>query len=118
MCKCKVCRKEFRYGDENSPCLIDKKWRKVVNFYNLGNYEKEASRLYSVKFNEWEELNGYDWEKTNSFEEKDEYHLYICSDCMEKALGRKIMPTDLSTSQSKLDGGWYYNKAFEESYFK
>lgn len=108
MCRCKVCNKEFIYGDENSPCLIDKKWRKVVNFYNLNSYEKRAKKLYS-KVDPWLDEN---------FIDKDEYHLYICSDCMEKALGRKIMPTDLSTSQSKLDGGWYYNKAFEESYFK
>ena len=107
MCKCKVCNKTFEYGDENSPCLTDKKWRKVVNFYNLGNYEKKAKRL-CAKADPW--LN-------ENFEDKDEYHLYICSDCMEKALGRKILPTDLSVPQAKSMGWWYYNKAFEESYF-
>jgi hypothetical protein len=117
-CKCKVCGKEFRYGDENSPCLIDEKWEKVVNFYNLGDYEKKASMLHSEKFNEWEELNDYDWEKLDSFEEKDEYHLYICYNCMEKALGRKITHNDLPTPKAKTDGVWYYNKEFEENYFK
>lgn len=118
-CKCKVCGKEFWYGDENSPCLIDKKWRKIVNFYNLGLYEKKASKLYAKNFHKWEELNGYDWETPNEFIDKDEYHLYICSDCMERALGRKIMPSDLSTSKAKTDGlDWYYNKAFEEKHFK
>lgn len=117
-CKCKVCGKEFWYGDENSPCLIDKKWRKIVNFYNLGLYEKKASKLYAKNFNRWEELNGYDWETPNEFIDKDEYHLYICSDCMENALGRKIMPSDLPTVDVKIDGEWYYNKAFEEKYFK
>lgn len=117
-CKCKVCGKRFSYGDKNSPCLTNKKWRDVVKFYNLEKYEKEASKLYHIKFNEWEELNNYDLESPDTFEEKDEYHLYICSECMEKALGRKILPTDLSTPQAKLDGRWYYNKAFEESYFE
>lgn len=108
-CKCKVCGKQFEYGDENSPCLTDKKWRRVVNFYNLGLYEKKANKLYS-KFDPW-----FD----EKFVDKDEYHLYICSDCMEKALGRKILPSDLSTPQAKIDGlSWYFNKAFEEKYFK
>jgi len=106
-CKCKVCGKQFSYGDKNSPCLTDKKWRRIVNFYNLRNYEKKASKLY-VKADPW--LN-------ENFVDKDEYHLYICSDCMEKALGRKILPSDLSTAQGKIDGMWYYNKEFEESYF-
>lgn len=118
MCRCKVCGKHFRYGDKESPCLTDERWKQVVDFYNLSKYEKKASRLYSKKFNEWEELNNYDWEKLNSFQDKDEYHLYICYDCMEKAFGRKILPTDLSTTQAKLEGMWYYNKEFEENYFK
>ena len=79
-CKCKVCGKQFEYGDENSPCLTDKKWKRVVNFYNLGLYEKKARKLYA-KFDPWLD---------EDFVDKDEYHLYICSDCMEKALGRKI----------------------------
>ena len=117
-CKCKVCGKEFFYGDKTSPCLTDKKWRRIVNFYNLGLYEKKASKLYAKNFHKWEEINNYDWETPNEFLDKDEYHLYICSDCMEKALGRKIMPSDLSTSDAKINGfEWYYNKEFEETYF-
>lgn len=109
MCKCKVCGKIFEYGDKHSPCLTDKKWRKVVNFYNLGLYEKKAEKLYT-KADAW--LN-------EDFVDKDEYHLYICYDCMEKALGRKILPSDLYTARAKIEGmSWYYNKAFEESYFK
>lgn len=109
MCKCKVCGKQFKYGDENSPCLTDKKWRRIVNFYNLRNYEIKASKLYTKA----------DPLLNEDFVDKDEYHLYICSDCMENALGRKIMPTDLSTPKAKIDGfDWYYNKAFEEHYFK
>ena len=107
-CKCKVCGKRFEYGDKNSACLIDERWKEVVNFYNLGKYEKKASRLYS---------DADPWINEN-FVDKDEYHLYICSDCMEKALGRRILPTDLSTPKSKLEGMWYYNKEFEDSYFK
>jgi len=107
-CKCKVCGKQFEYGDKNSPCLVDKKWRKIVNFYNLRNYEIKANKLYSA-VDPW--LN-------ENFVDKDEYHLYICSDCMEKALGRKILKSDLITTSAKTEGLWYFNKEFEEYYFK
>lgn len=117
-CKCKVCGKQFEYGDKNSPCLVDKKWMEIVDFYNLRDYEKKASLLHSIKLNEWEELNDYNWEKLSSFEDKDEYHLYICSDCMEKALGRKIIPSDLYEAEGKKMGMWHYNFEFEKYYFK
>ena len=107
-CKCKVCGKEFEYGDKNSPCLTDEKWKEVVNFYNLGAYEEKASELLAEN-DPW--LN-------ENFVDKDEYHLYICSDCMEKALGRKILQTDLSIPDAKAKGMWYYNFEFENSYFK
>ena len=117
-CKCKVCGKSFEYGDKNSPCLTNERWKQVVDFYNLGKYEKRALRLYTKNLNKWEELNYYDLETSNDFEDKDEYHLYICSDCMEKALGRRILPADLYTAQGKIEGRWHYNKEFEETYFK
>lgn len=107
-CKCKVCGKKYHYGDRNSPCLTDEKWKEVVDFYNLGEYEKKALELY-FEVDPWLD---------EDFEDKDEYHLYICSDCMEKALGRKIIPTDLSTASAKKEGRWYYNKEFENYYFK
>ena len=45
------------------------------------------------------------------FVDKDEYHLYICSDCMEKALGRKLLKTDLIGENIQ------FNKDFENNYF-
>lgn len=107
-CKCKVCGKRFVYGDENSPCLVDEVWKKVVKYYNLENYEKKAERLH-FEADPW--LN-------ENYEDKDEYHLYICSDCMEKALGRKLLMTDLSEAEAKSKGLWYYNYKFEKYYFK
>lgn len=107
-CKCKVCGKPFEYGDKNSPCLTNERWKQVVDFYNLGKYEKKASKLLS-EADPW--LN-------DDFVDEDKYHLYICSDCMEKALGRKILPTDLFTAEAKAKGRWYYNLEFENSYFK
>lgn len=103
-CKCKVCGKEFEYGDENSPMLTDKKWRRVVNFYNLKGYEERAKRLYT-KYAPYPTI----W-NAGEIEDRDEWHLYICSDCMEKALGRKILPSDLMTAVP-------FNKAFEDYYF-
>ena len=88
--------------------MTNKKWREIVTFYNLRNYEIKAKKLYD-KTDPWLD---------EDFVDKDEYHLYICSDCMEKALGRKILPSDLLTAQGKIDGLWYYNKEFEKTYFK
>ena len=107
-CKCKVCGKTYRFGDRNSPCLINERWKEVVDFYNLSDYEKKASDLYA---------DADPWLNEN-FVDKDEYHLYICSDCMEKALGRKILPEDLSTAKAKEEGRLYHNMEFEQYYFK
>lgn len=40
--KCTVCNKEFYYGDHNSPMFIDEVWNKIINYFKLTNFEKEA----------------------------------------------------------------------------
>ena len=101
-CKCKVCGKEFYYGDKESPMLKNDVWNSIVRHYGLSEYEEKAFELYSkVNF-------GF----RRKFRDKDEYHLYICSDCMEKALGRKILKSDLIGEDVPL------NREFEETYFK
>ena len=101
MCKCKVCNKTFVYGDKNSPMLKNEIWNDIVSFYNLNDYEEEAFQAYKrVNF-------GF----RKRFIDKDKYHLYICSECMEKALGRKILKSDLIGENVPL------NEEFEESYF-
>lgn len=104
MCKCKVCGKEIEYCGDNSPMLNDDIWKQVVDFYNLGNYEKEAFEVFMKAYKRWK--------RRSKFNDKDEYHLYICTDCMEKALGRKLLKTDLIGSNVP------FNEEFEKSYFQ
>lgn len=98
-CKCQVCGKRFAYCDEQSPMLKESVWNRIVNFYNLGEYEKEADKRFHENY-----------EISRGF--SDDEHLFICYECMEKALGRKIEPSDL------INIGVPLNMAFEEMYFK
>ena len=80
---CKICKKEFNYGDKNSPMLKNLVWNRIVSFYKLTNYEKEASHRFHTK-----------WHKgIHDFIPND--HLFLCYECMEKALGRKLTKEDL-----------------------
>lgn len=45
--KCTVCNKEFYYGDHNSPMFIDEVWNKIINYFKLTNFEKEAAKKFS-----------------------------------------------------------------------
>lgn len=101
MCRCKVCNKSFIYGDKNSPMLNQEIWDNIVDFYNLRDYETEAYIRYSKQ--------NFGFKK--KFKDKDEYHLYLCIDCMEKALGRKLTRKDLIGENVPL------NQEFEEWYF-
>ena len=98
-CTCQVCKKKFAYGDEQSPMLSDKVWNKVVKFYDLEEYEKEADERFEKNYN-----------YKNHF--SDDEHLFLCYECMEKALGRKIKPSDLIGHDVPL------NVEFEKMYFK
>lgn len=43
-CICKNCGRKFLYGDCQSPMLNNKRWKEVVQFYGLSDYEKEAEK--------------------------------------------------------------------------
>ena len=43
MCKCKVCNRQFHYGDEWSPMFTNKIWFDLLDFYNLWRYEAEEA---------------------------------------------------------------------------
>ena len=98
-CKCQVCGKRFAYGDEQSPMLKNNVQNKIVKFYNLEEYEIEADRKFYKNYS-----------KSHGF--YDDEHLFICYECMEKALGRRIEFSDL------INIGVPLNIAFEEMYFK
>lgn len=95
-CKCKVCDKRFGYFSDQSPMLREDIWKKVVQHYNLEIYELEAGERYD-----------------NRVDNKmvDDEHLFICYECMEKALGRKLLKEDL------INVGVPFNSQFEKMYF-
>ena len=70
MCKCicKNCGRYFLYGDCQSPMLSNKRWKEVVQFYNLSKYEKEAIERYD------EHLLRAGWRA----KEIENEHLYLC----------------------------------------
>lgn len=92
MIKCKVCSKQFEYGDSESPMLTGEKWNEVVKFYGLEKFEKQA------------------FFRSNFPIEDETAHLFICKDCMEDALGRKLTEEDLN--------GSLFNYEFIVKYFK
>ena len=72
--KCTVCNKEFYYGDHNSPMFIDEVWNKIINYFKLTNFEKEAAK----KFSSYYKGGGKDYYP--------DHHVFICSECAEMAL--------------------------------
>lgn len=96
--KCTVCNKEFYYGDHNSPMFIDEVWNKIINYFKLTNFEKEAAK----KFSSYHKGGGKDYYP--------DHHVFICSECAEKALGREITDKDINDS--------LFNIPFREKYFK
>ena len=107
-CTCNGCGKKFRYGDENSPVLNNRLWRSLLTYYQISEDEEYArERKYLGIYKKWK-MSG---EKDDSlFEEmrKPEYHVLFCTDCMEKAFGRKLMAQDIQDCP--------YNSEFREKY--
>lgn len=104
MGKCKNCGKELKYCGDDSPMLKNDIWNHIVSFYNLESYEKNAFKDFMIAYKKWKRGN-------DKFNDKDEYHLYLCTDCMEKALGRKLLKSDLVGENVS------FNKNFEKRYF-
>lgn len=69
---CRVCSKRFDYDGLYSPMLTDERWKEVYEHYGFT-------------------------EDDDSFEDDDS--LYICLECMEKALGRELVRDDVNDSQ-------------------
>lgn len=105
MCRCKVCNKQFKYGDEQSPMFVDKIWRDLLDFYNLWRYEAEAESAFHHAYSKYKKGPRF-----AAFCDKDEYHCYICYECAEKALGRKLTKDDINDS--------IFNEPFVKFYFK
>lgn len=105
MCKCKVCNRQFHYGDEWSPMFTDKVWWDLLDFYNLWRYEAEAKAAFHKAWHEYKR-----GPRLTPFANGENYHCYICYECAEKALGRKLTLEDINDS--------LLNKPFKKLYFK
>ena len=112
MCKCCICNKEFEYGDKWSPMLKNEIWDQILNFYRLNELEKERWNLYDSIYSvilmiRSEKAKEKLYEALNS----ELLHTYICYECMEKALGRKLTYNDFISNNTP------FNKEFEKNYF-
>lgn len=99
-CTCKHCGKKFAYGDKNSPMLKNDVWNYIVTTLGLREYELQATRQFDEAYSGKRQVK-----------DKEEYHLYLCTDCMEKTLGRKLTQEDLIGENVLI------NKEFEKHYF-
>lgn len=67
-------------------CLLI--WNKIINYFKLTNFEKEAAKKFSSYY------KGEDYP---------DHHVFICSECAEKALGREITDKDINDLISHLE---------------
>lgn len=81
-CFCSVCDRSFQYGDAISPVFTDEIWSFLVSHYNLSEHEKNAAE-------ELVKLRGADLSNRNA-------HTFICYDCAEKALQRRVLLSDIT----------------------
>lgn len=96
--RCTVCNKAFHYGDYNSPMFVNKIWNEIITHYKLADFEKEATRRF------------YSFIKKGDRSYRQDCHVFVCSECAEKALSRKITNDDINDSE--------FNIPFRKRYFK
>lgn len=114
MCNCSVCNKEFKYGDKNSPMLKNDVWDAVLKHYNLKEEEIEKEEIFYKLYHVKEHIIKSKLAKDiiDGVLNSKLLHTYICTDCMEKALGRKLTKDDLIGENIP------FNIEFEKEYFK
>lgn len=98
-CHCTVCDRAFEYGDAVSPMFDDGIWDRLIAYYHLAEHEAEAFAYQK------QALSDGDWPYCSDRKA----HTYICADCAEKALGRRIRMSDLNGSD--------FNEEFTKAYF-
>ena len=110
-CTCSGCGKKYTYGDENSPVVLNRIWAKLLEFYRITEDEEYAREKKFLKlYKKWKEASGEEKEAIHEKMCGPEYHVYFCTDCIEKALGRKITKHDIQLCP--------YNEEFMAKYFK
>lgn len=99
--RCTKCKTKFEYGDHMSPMFNEAIWKEIIEKAGLSEYEKIAKE----KYNKW---NG------NPSTDRYCYHTYICYECAEKLLGRKIRLSDLNNSWFNVPFLMFYFDMTEE----
>ena len=94
---CCVCGKPIEYDGVDSVMLLDDKWDQVLDFYNLHQYEKDASRRAQKFYKKCDRRGGLHLKAPKNI------HTFVCNDCIEKALGRPIEITDINDSPFNQD---------------
>ena len=111
-CTCTGCGKKYTYGDENSPVVLPRVWNLLLGHYGISEEEEyEKEKAFLKLYNKWKNMPEGD--KKNALHEKmsgPDYHTYFCTDCMEKALGRKLTRYDIQNCP--------YNNEFRAKYLK
>lgn len=89
---CTACGKEYLYSD--SPILVPKSWKKVVEYYGLSKFEKKSKELFSTLYPYAQCVSPKDKEKVKRFRIKNIIkitpnilHCTVCIDCMNAASG-------------------------------
>ena len=109
--ECNICGRKFEYGDRWSPMLKDHVWRKVLDKFGISREtEKRKYWLFSKLYDLKKCAVGEEEEAIDNLMRRPIFHTMICTDCMEKALGRKLTLDDTNRSP--------FNSEFEREYFK
>lgn len=93
-CRCTVCNRPFRYGDEVSPMFNDQIWQLLIKYFHLEEHEQRALAIQR---------------RSNPPCYVRSAHTFICAKCAENALGRPLRLPDLNGSP--------FNDVFIACYF-
>lgn len=109
--ECNHCGRKFHYGDRWSPMLKQDIWRRVLNKLGISKRtEVRREYIFSVLYNLLKAAKGQEAKTLGKIINRPEFHTYICSDCMEKALGRKLTLSDITDCP--------FNENFKKEYFQ
>ena len=102
---CNVCKRHIEYDSRDSVMLTDANWNKVIRYYGLTRREKE---IMSNKI-EWIDICS----RRGGIRMEPDYeiNMFVCNECMEKALGHKLRKSDMNNSIFNAD---YIDKYFPE----
>ena len=111
-CTCSGCGKKYTYGDENSPVVLPRVWNLLLGHYGISEEEEyKKEKAFTGLYKKWKEMpEGQEKEALHEKMSGPDYHTYFCTDCMEKALGRKLTRYDIQNCP--------YNNEFRAKYLK